>query len=103
MEQKTTTINGVKVRLKQLKAPQVMAFLTVYGKGLESDDFDAISKSYEELFSWVEAEVGGVWVAAYDKLSGTSIVDALASSFTDPAIIPQILNLLDSFLPRSSE
>lgn len=100
---KTVEIKGVRVRLKRLKAPEVLAFLTVYGNGLENNSFEAITSSYEQLFSWLEAEVRGTWVQAYDKMSGTSMIPALESAFADPATIPLILNLLDSFLPRSAE
>lgn len=103
MEKKIIVANGVQLRLKNLKAPEVMAFLTVYGKGLEANDFEAIGASYERILCWLEAEVAGKWIAAYDKMSGQSLVGALNSSLSDPAFMTQLIELLEPFFKRSGE
>lgn len=101
MERKVINVEGVNIRLKQLKAPSVMAFLTVYGKGVEANDFTAIEASYEQLLGWIEAEVGGVWVPVYDKMSGDSMVVALKPALADPMFMTQLVSLLEPFLARS--
>lgn len=102
MSKATVTINNVKLRMKEVRAVEMMSFLTIYGQAVVNSDFDALDASYTQLLSWVEAEVNGQWIKIYDKQSDQCLVTALQAEFAKPNFIMQLMPLIEPFIERSA-
>lgn len=95
--EKEIKFKGNTFRIKKLTPFEFPAFKTVFAKATSDGDTDALAKVYETIATWLEVNLAGIWAPAYDKVSGTFLVDNL----NDVSNTNQLLDLVlsDLILP----
>ena len=88
--EKEFQVAGVTLKLKKLGLTEFPAFKVIYAEGVDSGDAVKVANAYSILFSWLQYEVLGEWVAAFDKKTGEFRIEVL----NDPAHADKILDIL---------
>jgi len=75
--QKTFEVAGVKLKLKKLGLADFPTFKTIYARAIDEADAEGVAKAYMLLYSWLEYELVGEWIPAFNSTSQEFIVDKL--------------------------
>lgn len=94
-------VKGIKLRVKEINPFEFSAFKMVYVKSLNDNDIASLSKAYSILCSWIEMEMNGTWVTAWNKvesrfinplLNTTKLGDEVINKALETRILPLFQN-----------
>lgn len=96
-------VRDLKLRSKRIDPFEFAAFKTVFGTATKGAEIQKLKQAYSTLTSWLEAEVGGMWIPILDTSTNKFMLPELEDlAYADEVVFAAITNVINPLFQNTT-